>query len=179
LEDKYWILVDMVAREEDIASNKEYLELYYNQYCGILTQGGMTLLSPRYAQLFHGVLYQMALCCNTAMMADNKSNCMRTARKSILDQMAGGWAGQLQSLLTVGLQLSKPEESCREILHEIITKMVNAKGNSIMKRYYANYLARGGKKSSLSSNREARQQEGLGKRKKSVAAATTPPLGPT
>jgi hypothetical protein len=82
----------------------------------------------------------------------------------------GNHAGEL----TVGLLLSKPKEACSQILTEIITKTFNAKGNSIMKRYYSCFLARGGKKSSLFTNRESRKQEGLGGRRKKKTQATAP-----
>jgi hypothetical protein len=173
LEDKYWILVDMVAKEGDIARNKEYLALYYDQYFGVLNHGGLTLVAPRYANLFHGILYQIAMCCNMPKMVENRNDCMRMARKTVMDQVPG-WAEKVE-VLTFGLQLSIPKEACRQILTEIITKMFNAKGNSILKRYYACYLARGGKKSSLSSNRESRKQEGLGRKKTAPAVAEARP----
>jgi hypothetical protein len=77
------------------------------------------------------------------------------------------------------LFLFQPKEACSQILREVITKTFNAKGNSIMKRYYSSVLARGGKKSSLSSNRECRKQEGLGKKKAASAPeATATPVQP-
>ena len=163
----------MVAREGDIAGNEEYLQMYYDQYMGVLNQGGLTLVAPRYASLFHGILYHMALCCNTQKMVENRNEFMSIARKTVMAQVPG-WAITLEEL-TVGLLLSKPKEACSQILTEIITKTFNAKGNSIMKRYYSCFLARGGKKSSLSSNRESRKHEGIG-RKKTPAPTTTPQL---
>jgi hypothetical protein len=171
LEDKYWILVDMIAKESDIAGNEEYLALYYDQYMGVLNDGGLTLVAPRYANLFHVILYQIALSCNTQKMVENRNECMAIARLQVMKQLPG-WAVKLE-VLTAGLLLTKPKEACTQILTEIITKTFNAKGNSIMKRYYSCFLARGGKKSSLSSNRESRKHEGLGRKK--TAAPTTPP----
>jgi hypothetical protein len=173
VEDKYWILVDMVAKEDDIAGEEEYLTLYYDQYMGVLNDGGLTLVAPRYANLFHGILYQIALSCNTQKMVENRNECMAIARSHVMNQVPG-WAVKLEAL-TAGLLLSKPKEACTQILTEIITKTFNAKGNSIMKRYYSCFLARGGKKSSLSSNRESRKHEGLGGRKKTAPTPQPPP----
>jgi hypothetical protein len=96
-EDKYWILLDMVAKEGDIADNEEYLQMYYDQYMGVLNQGGLTLVAPRYASIFHGILYHMALCCNTQKMAENRNEFMSIARKTVMTQVPG-WAITLGNL---------------------------------------------------------------------------------
>ena len=54
--------------------------------------------------------------------------------------------------------------ACEEVMREVVVKMFNSKGNSIMKRYFSTYLARGGKKASQSSSCELRKHEGLGKK---------------
>ena len=73
------------------------------------------------------------------------------------------WALQLEKL-TAQLPLCNPKKGNEEILKEIVCKLFNAKGNSILKRYFSTYLARGGKKASQSSSRELRKHEGLGKK---------------
>ncbi len=142
---------------------------------GVLNDGGLTLVAPRYANLFHGILYQIVLSCNAQKMVENRNECMAIARLPVMNQVPG-WAVKLE-VLTAGLLLSKPKEACTtQILTEIITKTFNAKGNSIMKRYYSCFLARGGKKSALSSNRESRKKhEGLAAGRKKTTPTPQPP----
>jgi hypothetical protein len=161
-EDKFWILHDLISNEEEIIGNEQYLAKYYDQYLGILNRGGMTLVSPRYAHLFHGILFAIALKVNESKVIEHKDKCMEVARGEIREQMPG-WKQRLVGL-TKHLPLSQPKEACAEFLEEVLWKAFHAKGNSIVKRYYSKYLARGGKKSSQSSQREERKQEGLGKK---------------
>ena len=162
-EDKYWILLDMIAKEEDICENKEYLENHYDQYFRILNGGGLTLVSPRYSKLFHNILFEVAKKVNVYAINTEKSEVMKKARAEIWATLPGR-AKLLAEDHLKGLPLNNAKVSCLDLLQEIVTKLFNSKANSILKRYYSTYLARGGKKSSRSTQRELRKHEGLGKK---------------
>jgi hypothetical protein len=165
-EDKFWLLTDMIATEEDIVVNSEYVSKYYDAYYVILNRGDMTLVSPRYAPLFHGILYQIAKSLNVKKMVEDKDKFMTIARDEVLKNLPV-WSKKLQKLAE-GVFLVNQEKACHDLLSEIVQKTFNSKGNAVLKRYYSMFLARGGKASSRSSLRESRKQEGLGKKKKKI-----------
>jgi hypothetical protein len=159
--------MDMVAKEKDIADDDHYLEKYYDQYYSILNNGDMTLVAPRYAHLFHGILYQITMSLNMKKMLEEKNKWMAMARERIEGNLHL-WATKLQ-ILAEGVHMVNPEKACHELLTEIVRKIFNSKGNAVLKRYYAMFLARGGRQSSRSSLRESRKQEGLARKKKRKA----------
>jgi len=163
-EDKHWLLTDIVAKEEDIENNEEYMSKYYDQYYSILNRGGMTLVSPRFAGFFHRILVEITRYLNTKKMREEKDQWMKLSRQRI-ERDLPVWSRELQSLAE-GVHMINPEKACKELLEEIVRKTFNSQGNAVLKRYYAFFLARGGKESSRSTLRESRKQEGIERRKK-------------
>ena len=119
-------------------------------------------MSPHYVQLMHGILFQISLKLNTSKLLECRSSLMKEAQTHVL-KAAPVWASKM-IVLTEGLPLENSITANEEVMKELVVKIFNSKGNSIIKRYYSTYLARGGKKASQSSSRELRKQEGLGKR---------------
>ena len=59
-----------------------------------------------------------------------------------------------------GVHMVDPDNSCKEVLSEIVEKIFNAKSNAVLKRYHSIFLGRGGKLASQSTLRERQKQEG-------------------
>ena len=95
-------------------------------------------------------------------MIESRDTFMKNARTRVMNQVPH-WANKLEEIIT-GLPLSNPKLASETAMKQVVTKVFNAKGNSVMKRYFSMYLARGGKKASQSTSRELRKQEGLGKK---------------
>jgi len=166
-EDKYWLLTDLVATEHEISCNEEYCTKYYDTYYVVLNRGDMTLVSPRYADLFHKILFQMSKILNVMKMVENRNKFMEQARDEVARNLPS-WSKELERRAE-GVYMVNPEKACEALLSEIVTKIFNSKGNAVLKRYYSMFLARGGKEqSSRSTLRESRKQEGLGSRKKKM-----------
>ena len=172
-EDKFWLLTDLVATEGEIANNKEYVKLYYDAYYMVLNRGDMTLVSPRYADLFHKILYKIVCCLNVKKVIEDNDECMNIARTEV-NRNLPYWAAELKRLAE-GVYLVDPDKACTELLDEIVKKIFNSRGNAVLKRYYSMYLARGGKAASQSSQRESRKHEGLGRANKKQKTDTIPP----
>ncbi len=162
-EDKYWLLTDMIAVEDDVRNDEEYLTTYYDTYYVILNRGDMTLVAPRYAKLFHGMLFQIARSVNITKMVEDKNMFLLKARAEVKKHLPA-WSKSLL-ILSDGVHLVHPEKACCELLEEILEKTFNAKGSAVLKRYRSMYLARGGKEASQSSLRETQKQSGLGRKK--------------
>ena len=166
-EDKYWLLTDVVATEDEISCNEDYCSKYYDSYYVVLNRGDMTLVSPRYAELFHKILFQISKMLNVIKMVENRNKFMEQARDEVARNLPA-WSKDLERRAE-GVYMVNPEKTCEELLSEIVTKIFNSKGNAVLKRYYSMFLARGGKEqSSRSTLRESRKQEGLGSRKKKM-----------
>ena len=162
-EDKYWLLTDMMAVEDDIRTDKGYLKTYYDTYYVILNRGDMTLVAPRYAKFFHGMLFQIARSVNMTKMVEDKNMFLLNARAEVKKNLPV-WSKTLK-ILSDGVHLVNPDKACCEVLEEILEKTFNAKGSAVLKRYRSMYLARGGKEASQSSLRETQKQAGLGRKK--------------
>ena len=160
--DKYWILTDMRVKEEDIINDQDYITKYYDSYYAILNRGGLTLIAPRYIQLFHGILFHISQYVNQTKMVEERDEFLKLARSQVMKQVPH-WSLKLEAI-TNGLPLLNSQTATKEVMRELVTKIFNSRGNSIIKRYYSTYLARGGKTASQSSSRELRKQEGLGKK---------------
>ena len=137
----------------------------------------MTLVSPRYAHLFHEILWEIAKCLNVNKMVEEKNGLFELARREINDNLPA-WSMQLQSIAE-GVHMVNPEKACHELLSEIVQKTFNSKGSAVLKRYYSIFLARGGKESSQCNLLESRKQEGRGsttKKKRKKEQEGTPTL---
>jgi hypothetical protein len=160
-EDKYWLLTDMVAKEKNIINNPEYVSKYYDAYYLVFNRGDMTLIAPRYANLFHGILYQIVSFLNMKNMVEEKTDFMVNARAKTKMNLPA-WSKKLEQLAE-GVHLVNPEKACSGLMTEIVTKVFNSRGSSVLKRYHSMFLARGGKQASRSTLREAVKQQGLGR----------------
>ena len=117
----------------------------------------MTLVSPRYAHLFHEILWEIAKCLNVNKMVEEKNGLFELARREINDNLPA-WSMQLQSIAE-GVHMVNPEKACHELLSEIVQKTFNSKGSAVLKRYYSIFLARGGKESSQCTLLESRSKK--------------------
>ena len=131
----------------------------------------MTLVSPRYAHLFHEILWEIAKCLNVNKMVEEKNGLFELARREINDNLPA-WSMQPQSIAE-GVHMVNPEKACHALLSEIFQKTFNSKGSAVLKRYYSIFLARGGKESlqcilleSRSKKAAAAPQRRKGKRNK-------------
>ena len=102
---------------------------------------------------------------NKYTLNSQKKEVFKNAREYIKKQLPS-YAFSVEHGIAKGLPLKQPRKSCLALMDEILTKVFNANANAILRRYHSTYLARGGKASSLSSNREQRKHEGNGKGKK-------------
>ena len=151
----------MVAKEKNIINNAEYVSKYYDAYYLVLNRGGMTLIAPRYANLFHGILFQIVSFLNMEKMVEEKTDFMVNARAKTKMNLPA-WSKKLEQLAE-GVHLVNPEKACSGLMAEIVTKVFNSRGSSVLKRYHSMFLARGGKQASRSTLREAVKQQGLGR----------------
>ena len=168
-EDKFWLLTDLVATEDDMSRGLLAVPRFVLRH---LNRGNMTLVSPRYVDLFHQILFQISRSLNVVKKIENRSNFMTNARDEVMRNLSA-WSKEIQLRATGGVYMVDPEKTCRELLSEIVEKIFNSKGNAVLKRHYSMFLARGGKEqSSRSTLRESRKQEGLGSRKKTKTKQT-------
>ena len=164
--EEFELLTHIIAAGEDIASDPEYLNQYYDHYLDFLNRGGMTMVSGQYVKLFHRIFYEICLRLNIQKLFHEKNEkAMVLARAKVMSQLPG-WVKELQQIAAAELQLDEPSQVCTKLLSAIITKVFNARTNTVLKRYQSTHLAaRGGAKSSQSSMRDERKHEGEGKRK--------------
>ena len=172
-EDKYWLLTDMVAKEKDIMDSESYVKEYYDSYFLVFNRGDRTLIAPRYAKLFHGILYQISKLLSVEEMIEEKTEFMLKARQETRMHLPA-WAKKLE-VLAEGVYMVNPEKACKGLMEEIVAKVFNSKGNSVLKRYHSIFLARGGKHASRSTLRESVKQQGLGRKDGKNAAKLIPP----
>jgi hypothetical protein len=152
----------MVATENDVMKSETYVKEYYDSYYLVFNRGGMTLVAPRYARLFHGILYQISKLLNVETMIEDKTEFMVKARQKTRIHLPA-WAKKLE-VLAEGVCMVNPEKACRGLMEEIVAKIFNSKGSSVLKRYHSIFLARGGKHASRSTLRESVKQQGLGRK---------------
>ena len=163
--DEFELLTHMIAAGENIVSDQAYLNEYYDHYFNFLNQGGMTMVSPLYVKLFHTIFYEICLCLNKKKLFDEKDKkAMALARATVMNQL-NGWVQEVQMIASSELQFEDPAKVCMKLLSKIITKVFNARTNTVLKRYQSTHLARGGCTSSKSSMREERKHEGKGRKK--------------
>ena len=96
-EDKYWLLTDMVAKEKDIMDSESYVKEYYDSYFLVFNRGDRTLIAPRYAKLFHGILYQISKLLSVEEMIEEKTEFMLKARQETRIHLPA-WAKKLEVL---------------------------------------------------------------------------------
>ena len=94
-EDKFWLLTDIAATEEDIKDNNEYCSKYYDSYYVILNRGDMTIVSPRYVDLFHQILFQISRNLNVVKMIENQNNFLENARANV-ERNLPAWSKEFQ-----------------------------------------------------------------------------------
>jgi hypothetical protein len=94
----------------------------------------MALVSPRYAELFHKILFQMSKMLNVIKMVENRNKFMEQARDEVARNLPS-WSKDLERRAE-GVYMVNPEKACEELLSEIVT-IFNSKGNAVLKRYYS------------------------------------------
>ena len=126
----------------------------------------MVVSVQKYVKLFfHMIFYEICLSLNIQKVFHEKNEkAMVLTRAKVMSQLPG-WVKELQQIAKAELQLEAPCKVCTNLLSAIITKVFNARTNTVLKRYQSTHLARGGAKSSQSSMRDERKHEGKGKRK--------------
>ena len=163
--DQFELLTHMIGADEDIALNQDYLDQFYGHYYYFVNRGGYALVSPLYARLFHAILFAICDCLNKTTLFDtDDEKPMVRARATILGQIPG-WVEEVEGIAATELQLLDSTKTCTELLLVIVTKVFNARTNTVLKRYQSTHLGRGGKKAVKSSLRDDMKHMGKGKKK--------------
>jgi hypothetical protein len=164
--DEFELLTHMIAAGEDIESNQDYLDQYYGHYYYFVNRGGLTLVSPLYAKLFHQIYFTICLRLNSKILfLDKNKKQMEIARSNVMENVPA-WVEQLQKIAESELHLEDPSKTCTKLLSAIITKVFNARSNTLLKRYQSTHLARGGSKAVRSAFREdMKHASGKGKKR--------------
>ena len=95
-EDKYWLLTDLVATEDEISCNEEYCSTYCDSYFVVLNnRGNMTLVSPRYIELFHKIMFLIYRSLNVMKLVENRNKFMENAMDEVARNLPC-WSKDLQ-----------------------------------------------------------------------------------
>ena len=149
----------MIAAGDDIEADPDYLEAYYGHSLFFVNRGGATLVSPKYAKLFHRIFFQICVSLNkTTLIDQDDEKPMVHARAKVMGQLPE-WVKELQEISGKELKLEDPTKTCRSLLATI------TRTNMVLKRYQSTHLARGGKKAVKSSLRDDLKHMGKGSRK--------------
>ena len=162
----------MIGADEDIASNQDYLDQFYGHYYYFVNRGGYALVSPLYARLFHVILFAICNCLNKTTLFDtDDEKPMVRARATVLGQVPG-WVQEVEGIAATELQLlHSSTKTCTELLVVIlVTKVFNARTNTVLKCYQSTHLGRGGKKAVKSSLRDDMKHMGKGRKKAKQSA---------
>ena len=112
------------------------------------------ILTTMHAKLFHRIYFTICLSLNRKILFEDKNKKqMEVVRSNVMENLPA-WVEELQKIAESELHLEDPSKTCTKLLSSIITKVFNARSNTLLKRYQSTHLARGQSKAVRSAFRE-------------------------
>lgn len=150
------LLEDMSTRESEIVDNQEYLDKYYSLMDRIYNEGGLTLVSPKYAALGHKVLIAITEHVDFDEIKSKRDQYVKDARErvaKIVDDTL------LPAFLDLSKDLALESNLSRTIFKKIVKKAFNARIGAFIRYYKSENIGRGTKGEQQSALREEIKHE--------------------